>query len=65
MTHDDLPSFSHPTTQTTQEQYQTAPVTSVPRPVFSSPDTATAAVVEHIDPRAHGRARGAGSQRRH
>ncbi|MBF6354733.1 hypothetical protein IU449_09280 [Nocardia higoensis] len=62
MTHDDLPSFSH---LATQEQNQTVSVAAVPRPVFSSPDTAGAAPVEHIDPRAHGRARGAASQRRH
>lgn len=62
MTHDDLPSFSH---LTTPEQNQTASVTAVPRPVFSSPDTSTATPAEHIAPRAHGRARGAASQRRH
>lgn len=61
MTHDDRPSFSH---LTTPDQNQTVPVAAVPRPVFSSPDTVAAAPAEHIDPRAHGRARGASAQRR-
>ncbi|WP_040797464.1 hypothetical protein [Nocardia higoensis] len=61
MTHDDRPSFSH---LATPEKNETAPVAAVPRPVFSSPDAVSAAPAEQIDPRAHGRGRVAGSQRR-
>ncbi|AXK88398.1 hypothetical protein DXT66_24770 [Nocardia farcinica] len=60
MTHDDRPSFSH---EPTPEQNQTVSAAAVPRPVFSSADTAPSAPADPAEGRAHRPTR-AGAHRR-
>jgi len=62
MTHDDRPSFSHPLSA----ENQTVPIAQaavVPRPVFSSPETASAGTVEQPEHRPQSRHRASGARR--